>query len=60
MKLLDIFFSDFRWYRLWRGGTWYKVFIDNSVGGLGGDIIAWTQTKPPAGMEETIMKTENN
>jgi hypothetical protein len=23
--MLDALLSDFRWYRRWRGGVWYKV-----------------------------------
>jgi hypothetical protein len=49
-KLIQTLLAEFKWYRQYSGGTWYKVYDKYSDYGLAGDTYHWTQ-EPPAGVE---------
>jgi hypothetical protein len=52
-ELLDLIFSDFKWYRKKSGGHWRKVYDRDSDLGIAGDTVHWTQdlSKEPAAIE---------
>jgi hypothetical protein len=56
-SLLGHFLSEFKWYRKWIGGTWYKVHDPYTGTGWGG-FTEWTQTIPTSDTAE-IQLTES-
>jgi hypothetical protein len=52
MYLLDFLLNDLRFYRRWRGGTWYHVRDVLSGGGMEGEVKIWHRNmKRPEGWE---------
>lgn len=46
VRLMDIFFANFRWYRRWRGGIWTHEFADIMCGYTYWTRINWAQPTP--------------
>jgi hypothetical protein len=54
MSLLDLFFSDFKWYRRRSGGTWYYINT-HSDAGFQGSLFIWVREPGP---NDKIVKKE--
>jgi len=53
---LHIVFSDFRFYRKWYGGVWYKIIDPLLQGGMQGSVSYWINEEPSA--EKIIERKE--
>lgn len=50
--MLEFLFSNYQWYRRWRGGTWHYIRVIITQG----CFFCWVQ--PPIHEIEKILKTE--
>lgn len=51
---LDFLFYNFRWYRRWQGGTWFKV---RALPSIQGGFVAWVRFRPSCTHE--VIEVEN-
>lgn len=55
IRILDLFFSNFKWYRHKIGGTWYQICSHDGAGGIAGPYLDWRR-KEEAGCETLKME----
>lgn len=50
--------SIFKWYRKFRGGKWYKIYLIGTEGGMESGIEYWTRQLPTNCNDIEILKKE--